>query len=193
MNDASGKTVVIVSGLPRSGTSLMMQMLQAGGLPLLCDGKRTSDEDNPQGYFEFEKVKSMKTDSSWMSDAVGRAVKVVTAHLYDLPAGFDYRVIFMERDLREVLLSQKKMLRRRGETDEGPSDEVMSGHFERHLKRLKKWLFEQPHIQVMFCSYRDLVEDPSPLCSQIAGFIGRPLDIPAMLGAVDEKLYRNRL
>ncbi|MGD9873262.1 MAG: sulfotransferase domain-containing protein [Kiritimatiellia bacterium] len=193
MTEASGKTVVVVSGLPRSGTSLMMQMLQAGGMPLLCDGRRASDEDNPQGYFEYEKVKALKKDASWLADAVGKAVKIITTHLYDLPAGYDYKVIFMERDLREILLSQKKMLRRRGETDEGPSDEVMSGHFMNHVKRLKEWLFEQPHMEVMFCSYRELVEDPSPLCNQIAAFIGQPLDIPAMLGAVDEKLYRNRM
>jgi len=192
MTGASARTVVVVSGLPRSGTSLMMQMLQAGGLQLLCDGQRASDEDNPQGYFEFEKVKTLKSDSSWMAEAAGHAVKIVTTHLYDLPAGYDYKIIFMERDLREILLSQKKMLRRRGAPDEGPPDEAMSGHFRRHVSRLKEWLFEQPHIEVMFCNYRDIIEDPSPLCSQIAAFIERPLDVPAMLGAVDEKLYRNR-
>src|SRR5262245_44380653 len=131
--------ITIVSGLPRSGTCLMMQMLQAGGLPLLCDQVRAADEDNPRGYLEFDKVRQLAKDAGWMSQAEGKALKVVSLLLYHLPPGFEYRVLFMRRDLDEILTSQEKMLARRGESP-GPDRATMRRHFERHLEGLGEGL-----------------------------------------------------
>ena len=108
--------IIVVSGLPRSGTSLMMQMLAAGGVEVVTDHVRTADTDNPRGYYEFELVKKIKQDASWLPEARGKAVKMVSQLLYDLPAGEKYRIIFLERDLDEVLVSQEKMLERLGRT-----------------------------------------------------------------------------
>src|SRR5450432_3057856 len=105
-------TITVVSGLPRSGTSLMMQMLAAGGMPLLTDQIRAPDQDNPRGYFEFERVKQIKRDQAWLGSAVGKAVKIIHLLLYDLPPNRNYRVIFMRRNIEEVLISQRKMLQR---------------------------------------------------------------------------------
>src|SRR5262249_30630691 len=102
--------IIIVSGLPRSGTSLMMQMLDGGGVPVLTDNIRAADTDNPRGYYEFEPVKATKRDATWLPAARGKAVKMVSQLLYHLPPGETYRVLFLERDLEEVLASQEKML-----------------------------------------------------------------------------------
>src|SRR5713101_3371282 len=106
--------IIIVSGLPRSGTSLMMQMLENGGVEIVTDNIRAADTDNPRGYYEFEKVKKIKQDASWLPATRGKAFKMVSQLLYDLPTSEQYRIIFMERDLEEVLLSQEKMLQRLG-------------------------------------------------------------------------------
>src|SRR5262245_15575927 len=106
--------IIVVSGLPRSGTSLMMQMLDNGGIEVVTDNVRAADTDNPRGYYELEKVKRVKQDASWLPQARGKAFKMVSQLLYDLPASERYLVVFMERDFDEMLLSQEKMLQRLG-------------------------------------------------------------------------------
>ena len=108
------KFITIVSGLPRSGTSMMMRMLEAGGMPVITDNLRTADDDNPRGYFEFEPAKKTKDDPSWLNAAEGKAVKMIYKLLYDLPDRLEYRVLIMRRNMQEVLTSQRKMLDRMG-------------------------------------------------------------------------------
>lgn len=184
--------ITVVSGLPRSGTSLMMQMLAAGGMELLTDGQRSPDADNPKGYFELEKVKQLKEDNSWLADAEGKAVKVVSPLLRDLPATREYRVIFMKRHMEEILASQRKMLDRRKAGDGRPDDARMRAHFVAHLARLEKWLATASHMDVFHCDYNELIRSPAAVAKQVIGFLGRHLDAKRMAAAVDAALYRNR-
>ncbi len=182
--------IVVVSGLPRSGTSLMMQMLARGGIPALTDEVRTADVDNPRGYFEFERVKKTKEDPSWLPLAHGKAVKMVSALLYDLPPSETYRVIFMRRDLGEILESQEKMLARLGRPS--ASREQMTSLFSIHLDRLLDWLALQDHMQLLEVSYNDLLGDPEHEAARIARFLDEAAEARPMVAAVDPALYRNR-
>ncbi len=182
--------IIVVSGLPRSGTSLVMQMLQRGGIEVVTDGHRAADIDNPRGYFEFEGAKSIKHDSSWLPAARGKAVKLVSQLLYDLPASEFYRVLFMDRDLDEVLKSQEKMLRRLNRPT-APVEHVRRS-FQVHLARLHAWLQEQPHMNVLVVPFAELMQRPQGQAARIAEFLdGRP-DSAAMAAAIDRTLYRNR-
>ena len=189
MND---HVITIVSGLPRTGTSLMMQMIHAGGIPALTDKVRASDEDNPKGYFELEAVKSTKKDDSWLAEAAGRVVKMVHLLLYDLPGNHQYRVVFMRRDLREVVRSQGVMLARRGTDGARLTDEQLIGAYEGQLTKIQRWLDEQPNFQVHQVSYNSLMSDPPPAVAAIRTFLGGELDGDAMLASIDPSLYRQR-
>jgi hypothetical protein len=182
--------IVIVSGLPRSGTSLMMQLLDAGGIPIVTDNIRTADTDNPRGYCEFEKVKSVKTDASWLPEIRGKVVKMVSQLLYDLPATERYKVVFMERDLDEVLASQEKMLVRLGRPT--APREQMARAFTLHLTKLATWLKEQSHLDVLRVRYADVVANPQAETARVNDFLGGRLNVPAALQAIDPSLYRNR-
>jgi hypothetical protein len=182
--------IIVVSGLPRSGTSLMMQLLHAGGIPALTDHVRAPDPDNPRGYYEFERVKKVKDDAAWLPDARGRVVKMVSQLLYDLPPTERYRIVFMERDLDEVLDSQEKMLRRLGRPA-APRDE-MTRAFGLHLTRLHRWLGEQPHFAVLRISYADVVARTAEAVEHVNDFLGGRLDPIAARGVVDPSLYRNK-
>jgi hypothetical protein len=182
--------VIVVSGLPRSGTSLMMQMLDRGGIEAVTDVIRTPDVDNPRGYFEFEQVKKIKEDASWLPATRGKVVKMVSQLLYDLPASEKYLIIFMERDLDEVIASQEKMLARLNRPA-APADEIRKA-FVKHLERLREWLATQPHMQVLNVRYSDLIADPEGQARRISEFLGGRADVGGMVGAVDPSLYRNR-
>ena len=182
--------IIVVSGLPRSGTSLMMQMLARGGIEVITDVIREADVDNPRGYYEFEQVKKLRTDAAWMPAARGKAVKMVSQLLYDLPQGYRYLVVFMERDLDEVLLSQEKMLVRRNRPAL-PRDQIKQA-FAQHLERLREWLAEQRQIDVLAVRYGDLIANPVPQATRVSSFLAGRVDIPAMVAAVDPSLYRNR-
>ena len=184
--------LTIVSGLPRSGTSMMMRMLEAGGMPVVVDNIRTADEDNPAGYYEFEPVKQTKQDDSWLRDAQGKAVKMVYRLLYDLPQGHQYRVIFMRRNLDEVLASQQKMLDRNGKADAQVTDEQMAQLFRSQLAKFEAWIAQQPNFQVLEVSYNDLLADPEPVLREINQFLDDALDLAQMRSVVDPSLYRNR-
>ncbi len=184
--------VTIVSGLPRSGTSMMMRMLEAGGMPVLTDQIRSADTDNPRGYYEFEAVKRTAQDSSWLNRAEGHAVKMVYRLLYDLPDNFDYRVLVMRRDLDEVLASQAKMLRRLGKSDDRISNEQVSRIYRTELSRLDTWLSMQPNIQSLDVDYNRMLVEPASLVVQINGFLGGGLKTEAMTAVVEPSLYRNR-
>ncbi len=188
-----GRPVVVVSGLPRSGTSMAMKMLAAGGLELVTDEQRSADEDNPRGYFEDERVKDLAAanDKGWLRDARGKAVKVISYLLKDLPRDNDYRVVFLRRDLREVLASQAKMLERRDESNELP-DEKMIEIYENHLWRVDYLFRHAPHLERLEVDYADVVAHPRRESERIAAFVGLPLDVDRMTSAVDSSLYRNR-
>ncbi len=182
--------IVIVSGLPRSGTSLMMQMLDQGGLSVVTDNVRTADPDNPRGYYELEQVKTIKRDVSWLPATRGKAFKMVSQLLYELPSNEHYRVIFMERDLDEVILSQEKMLARLGKTA-APSGEIKR-HFAGHLERLREWLAGRPNMMALYIRYRELVERPEVQSARISEFLGGRVDADRMAKTVEPSLYRNR-
>lgn len=183
--------ITIVSGLPRSGTSLMMQMLRAGGMPLLTDEERQPDADNPRGYCEWEPVKFLPKRPEQIDEAEGKAVKVITQLLLALPDGRDYKVIFMERPLPEVLASQDEMLRRRGKSDR-MSHDAMTNAFRTHLHEVVEWFSERPGIPMMRMGYRRVLQNPRESAQAIAEFLAVDLDVAAMVREVDPALYRNR-
>ncbi|MEZ4594094.1 MAG: sulfotransferase domain-containing protein [Chloroflexota bacterium] len=189
-----GKTAVtIVSGLPRSGTSMMMKMLEAGGIPPLTDKVRTADDDNPKGYYEFERVKQMdKGDTAWMAEAQGKSVKVISQLLRHMPSDYEYKIIFMRRNMAEILASQKKMLINRGEDPNQASDEEIASLFEKHLSNVMNWMNSQPNVSVLYVHYSDMLTNPEPQVAQINQFLGGHLNTEAMAQVVDPNLYRNR-
>ncbi|MDA1229384.1 MAG: sulfotransferase family protein [Planctomycetota bacterium] len=184
--------ITLVSGLPRSGTSLVMQMLAAGGHPILCDDMRPPDDDNPRGYLESVKVKSLEHDATWLLEAEGKAVKIISFLLAKLPADFEYRVIFLRRELVEVLRSQSKMLQRCGQPA-GPSADLMAIHFNRHLQNVDEWLDRQKNIQVLNCPYAALIHDAKNMSETICGFLNYDLDVKKMAEAVEPALHRQRV
>jgi hypothetical protein len=185
--------VYIVSGLPRSGTSMMMKMLSEGGLPILTDELRRADDDNPNGYFELEVVRQLKEGNlMWLKDANGKCVKVISSLLEYLPPEHHYKIIFMERDPRETLVSQKKMLDHRGETPK-ISDQEMEQQFQKHLAAMKPWLIRQPNMQVLYVNYNVLMAEPASACERIVEFLGLTLNRAQMLSVPNKQLYRNRV
>lgn len=186
------KPIIVVSGLPRSGTSMMMKMLEQGGLELVTDELRTADEDNPEGYYEFEAVKQLSAgQAAWLSGAQGKVVKVVSALLEYLPPEFTYKIIFMEREIGEILASQKKMLERRREVSK-QGDVEMENQFRRHLAVVKPWLARQPNMEVIYVSYNEMMQNAVPSCNKVAGLIEVPLDVDRMGRVPSGDLYRNR-
>lgn len=188
-----GDPVVVVSGLPRSGTSMTMKMLEAGGIPVVTDGARTADEDNPKGYYEDDRVLDLakEVDKAWLRGARGQAVKIISYLLRHLPTNNNYRVLFMRRDISEVLASQAKMLERRGE-EHGADDAAMRELFEADVWRANYHIKRAAHIEAIDVHYRQVLEDPVTHAHRMAEFLGRELDIEAMASIVDPDLYRNR-
>ena len=184
--------VTIVSGLPRSGTSMMMQMLDTGGLPALTDHVRKPDEDNPKGYYEFEPVKRTKQDPSWVPTAVGKVVKMVYRLLYDLPADYSYRVLFMRRKLEEVIKSQEVMLQRSGKSGGNLSDEEFIRLFAAEIDKCLKWMDEQPNFRYIQVDYNEMIADPRKQVARVVEFLDGDLDAEKMVGVVDPSLYRQR-
>ncbi len=193
MSACQNDFVTVVSGLPRSGTSLMMQMLGAGGMPLLVDQERPPDEDNPGGYFEFSPVKSLPRDHSWLAAAQGRAVKVVYRLLLHLPTNREYRVILMRRDLREVLASQRVILERRGVTDLARVDEaVLAGIFSKQLEEVESWARSSPSVRLLCVEHGRLMRDPILLSESVNDFLSGGLDVSAMARCPELDLFRQR-
>ena len=186
------ETITIVSGLPRSGTSMMMKMLAAGGLEPLTDSIRAPDEDNPRGYFEFERVKQIENDQSWLVDARGRVVKLISALLKHLPPSYNFKVIFMRRAMPEILASQRQMLIRRGEPADVVPDDKMAAMFEKHLAQVETWLAAQPNIETIYISYNEVMKEARPQAESINSFLGGSLNVDAMTEAADRTLYRQK-
>lgn len=184
--------VIVVSGLPRSGTSLAMQVIHAGGIPAVTDGARVHDDDNPRGYFEFERVKQLKSDKGWVADAAGKAVKVIHLLLQELPDDRPYRVVLMQRDLREVVKSQAVMLARSGRAGGGLPPERLMAVYEQQLRALDHWLAARPNFAVLRVPYAALVAEPGTWVPRLNAFLGGQLDERAMAAAIDPGLHRNK-
>ncbi len=190
----SKRFVTVVSGLPRSGTSMMMKMLEEGGLPLLTDNLRAADDDNPKGYYEFERVKKLpEGDTSWVNEAQGKVVKVISALLEHLPSEYTYRVIFMQRKIEEILASQKQMLIRSDKPTDEVSDEQLAELFDKHLAKVYAWLAEQPNISVIYLDYGKILANPQKFADQVNRFLDDALNPQEMAGVVDPNLYRQRV
>ena len=185
--------VIVVSGLPRSGTSMMMRMLEQGGLSILQDGLREANADNPKGYYEFERVKKLpQGDVAWLPTAQGKVVKVIAALVVHLPETYTYKVLFMRRKMDEILASQRRMLVRRGEDPDAVDDAEMARLFEKHLTQVYKWMDAQPHLSYLDVDYNATLADPLPTAQKVKAFLEMPLDVKAMTSVVDPTLYRQR-
>lgn len=189
-----GEPIVVVSGLPRSGTSMAMKMLEAAGLPIVTDGAREADEDNPKGYYELERIKDLanEADGTWLRHARGKAVKIISYLLRELPPTYNYDVIFMRRKIEEVIASQNKMLSRRGESPGDAGDDKMARLFEADLWRAGYLLKHAPQFRSIDIEYKRVLEEPREQAARIAAFLGRPLSVDSMVDVVDATLYRNR-
>lgn len=190
---ADKDAILVVSGLPRSGTSMMMKMLEAAGIPVVTDKLRVPDQNNPNGYYELERVKQLKDgDFTWLENASGKVVKIISALVTHLPDNHAYKVIFMQRDLLEVLASQRKMLGRLGKPEDKVSDEQMAKIYQIHLRNVEAWLTRQPNIELLYINYNTMINDPSGPVQKVNQFLGGALDIQAMLGVINKDLYRER-
>jgi hypothetical protein len=171
---------------------MMMRMLEVGGMPVLTDNIRKADIDNPNGYYEFEPVKQLRKDASWMTDAYGKAVKMVYALLYELPEDHEYRVILMKRNLEEVLASQDAMLRRNNK-DTGTLDESQVVRmFQDQLQKVEVWLSGRENVASLNVEYNDVVADPATAVLRVDRFLGLSLDTAPMIKVLDPLLYRQR-
>jgi hypothetical protein len=190
--ERSPRVIAIVSGLPRSGTSLMMQMLAAGGMTILTDGERTPDADNPRGYCEWEPVKLLPKDPSLIDQAEGKAVKVISQLLFALPPSHEYKIIFMRRPLEEVVASQAEMIRRRSSAAPAVPATAMMAALQAHLNQVKSWLKDKPNISLMDVHHRDLLGDPKRVCASVKQFLPVEVNVEVMVQQVDPSLYRQR-
>lgn len=184
--------ITIVSGLPRSGTSLMMQMLAAGGMPILSDGERGADADNPRGYLEWERIKQLPKEPACIAEAEGKAVKVISRLLLSLPQGHEYRIIFMQRPLPEVLASQEVMLRNRGTAKPGADNSIIAAAFEKELRTVHAWLDSKTYMKTLRVPYHEVLSDGEGVTQKVTEFLGIDLNVEAMTRQVDAGLYRNR-
>jgi hypothetical protein len=170
----------------------MMKMLEAGGMPVLTDHIRTADEDNPRGYYEFERVKQIENDKDWLPDVQGKVVKMIAALLKHLPAEYAYKIVFMRRNIEEVLASQRKMLIHRGEPTDAVPDGRMAELFRRHVIQVEAWLADQLNMEILYVEYGDVLSEPREQATRINQFLDHDLDVGRMAGVVDPSLYRQR-
>lgn len=189
-----GAPIIVVSGLPRSGTSMAMKILEAGGVPIVTDGIRTADESNPKGYYEFEQVKALDKngDTAWLGAARGKAVKIISFLLTFLPDTYDYHVVFMNRDIDEVIASQNKMLVARGEAADTADDARMRDVYRQHLEKVGRFLRNRTCFHALQVGYRDVVDHPAAEAGRINEFLGGRLNVERMAAVADRELYRNR-
>lgn len=181
--------LVVVSGIPRSGTSLLMQMLKAGGVKILSDHKREADRSNPKGYLELEAVKKLAKDNSCLKGKKGKAVKVISHLLHYLPEGQQYKVIFMNRHINEIIKSQQKML---GKIEKKYPKALMRA-FDKEAKSIKEWARTHPNIDILELDYRDIIDHPSREVDKIIEFLNAPLKKQQMIDVVDPSLYRSKV
>jgi hypothetical protein len=183
--------VLVVSGLPRSGTSLMMQMLERAGVPLFTDAVREADESNPRGYLEHEAVKRLASDQSWLPRAENKAVKVVSHLLVHLPPGYAYKVILMQRDIDEVVNSQQRMLERDGADSTASDPTALEAAYRQNLRRVERWAADN-HVSLLTVNHHDVMNTPLREAERVCRFLGIDADPAALAAVVDTGLYRSR-
>jgi hypothetical protein len=181
---------IVVSGLPRSGTSLLMAMLQAGGVPLFTDARRAADSSNPRGYFEYEPVKRLTADAPWLAETVGKAVKIVIPLVRRLPPAFPCDILILERAIPEILASQAAMLTLAGVP--AVDAKILAPAFERELRLTHESLPAFPGCRVLSVQHRRLITSPLETSQEIATFLRLPLNTAAMAAAVEPSLHRQR-
>ncbi len=182
--------VIVVSGLPRCGTSMMMRMLEAGGIGVVVDNTRPPDEDNPRGYYEFERVKKLPHDTDWLGESAGKAVKMVSMLLCHLPQTYRYKIIFMRRNVTEMIASQKRMRERQGQglaADPAELERI----YTKHLQGIDAWLAAQSNMEVLHMSYNQILDAPGENAGKVRQFLRPDLSVAKMLGVLDRSLYRN--
>lgn len=189
----SKKIITIVSGLPRSGTSLMMQLLVASGREALTDGRRSADADNPLGYYEYEQVLDLAKDTSWIPRARGKVVKIVAQLLPHLPRNEHYHVIFMERNFGEVIASQRAMLERQGRRGAALDEQTLAETYVSQLVHLQKQIAARAELRVLPVNYSELLADASSVVPRLAEFLGEPFDVPRAAAAIRPELRRQKL
>ena len=185
-------TITIVSGIPRSGTSMMMQMLNAGGLEILTDNIRVNDENNPKGYLEYQKVKNLANDNSWMNEGRDKVIKVIAQLLQYLPSNYQYKVIFMEREMEEIIQSQQIMLGKKADVENKVYPTALADTFKKQLEKTRSWISTHPHFEVIYVNYTDVITNPTEVAENLSLFLDADLNTEAMVKAVDNTLYRNR-
>ena len=185
-------TITIVSGLPRSGTSMIMKMIAVGGLKPLTDNIRITDDDNPKGYYEFERVKKLENDKAWLPDAKGKVVKIISMLLKHLPLDYSYKVIFILRNMDEILASQNQMLIRRKEPTDKVLDKDLAKMYRNHLQKIKTWLDREPNFEVLYVKYNEVLNNPVESCKKVNEFLGNTLDVAKMASIIDKNLYHQR-
>jgi hypothetical protein len=172
---------------------MMMKILESAGIPPLTDGLRVADEDNPKGYYEYEQVKNLvEGDTAWLSEAHGKAVKIISALLPYLPLNHQYRIVFMQRKIGEILSSQHKMLINRGVAPNSVCDSDMAASYLRHVKKTELWLKNTAGVQYINIDYNLMLSAPESHLLQLNRFFGGKLDMESMLAGIDPMLYRNR-
>jgi hypothetical protein len=186
------RVITVVSGLPRSGTSLMMQMLEKGGMEILTDHVRPPDENNSRGYYEYEKVKTLQKDNSWLGDAEGKAVKIIAQLLFYLSQNYEYRIIFMERHMEEILRSQAKMLQKLGQKGAELDPSILAETFKKQVDRIKAFLSNLKHVEMITISYNEILKNPVAGAGLVDDFLGNRLSVNAMASVVNSALYRER-
>jgi len=184
--------LIVVSGLPRTGTSMMMRMLEAGGLSMFTDDVRKADEDNPNGYYEHSKVETLGVDDSyWILDVGSKVIKITSEYLCFIPENIHVELIYMTRHLDEVLQSQRKMELRKGIVSE-KSDSVLKKYMLKHSLNIEKYLKRRRNIEVLYVPHFNCIDKPKRICNNIQAFLDKDLDVEAMMGVVDKSLYHNR-
>ena len=193
-NSTAAKFITVVSGLPRSGTSMMMRMLEVGGLPVMTDHLRVPDESNPKGYYELEEVKQLqKGNTGWISEGSGKVVKIISSLLQYLPPEHQYRIVFMQRNMGEILASQREMLIRQGEQADRVGDDYLASLYQNHLTHIMEWLADRPNMEIIYLHYNQILENPYAPVTRLCQFLQPiPLDQTRMLGVVELSLYRQR-
>jgi hypothetical protein len=185
--------VTVVSGLPRSGTSMMMKMLEAGGIVPLTDKIRVADVDNPNGYYEWERAKKLPDgDTTWLKEAQGKSVKIISALLTHLPPGYRYKVIFLHREMGEILASQREMLIRRNANATAEDDATLTVLFQKHLQEITAFLAARPDMEVLYVSYNEILASPLKSVHEVDTFLNRPLNHDAMVQVIDRRLHRQK-
>jgi hypothetical protein len=170
----------------------MMQMLSQAGMEPLTDNLRAADKDNPSGYYELEMVQKIRNDTSWLADARGKIVKVVSPLLTHLPDDYTYDVIFMRRNLDEIIASQAKMIENRQSSGAELDSEQLTRTYKNHLKDIYIWMGSKKNIRTLSVNYREVIDEPVKVAQDLVTFLGIKLDPNAMIAAVDSNLYRNR-